>query len=194
LCLAGVRSRRQLAADKSAGGAALQRPCRLLLDVSSGLPTASPCALSPTARRGKAKLGELRHPNLQLQRAAVAQNSRQPLRRRLAVTSGSRNAVCLPGRGVIRRSFKLESTLIAGGGGKMIEPGGASTLALRSLRASQRRVVAPRAGRAPKSAQQQQAKPSKANLRQNPLPADHSRRRGHRGRPAKDGHCTSAQG
>ena len=66
---------RQLATDKSAGGAAVQRPCRLLLDVSSGLPAASPCALSPTARRGKPKLGELRHPNLQLQRAAVAPNS-----------------------------------------------------------------------------------------------------------------------
>ena len=64
---------RQLAAEQSAGGAAVQRPCRLLLDVSSGLPAASPCALSPTARRGKPKLGELRHPNLQLQRAAVVQ-------------------------------------------------------------------------------------------------------------------------
>ena len=53
---------RQLAAEQSAGGAAVQRPCRLLLDVSSGLPAASPCALSPTARRGKPKLGELRHP------------------------------------------------------------------------------------------------------------------------------------
>ena len=90
---------RQLAAEQSAGGAAVQRPCRLLLDVSSGLPAASPCALSPTARRGKSKLGELRHPNPQLQRGAVAQNSLQPLRRLRSVTSGSRNAVCLPGRG-----------------------------------------------------------------------------------------------
>ena len=104
---------RQLAADRSAGGAAGRRPCRLLLDQCSGLPTAMPCALSPTARRGKSKLGELRHPNLQLQRDAVAQNSRQPLRRRLAVTSGSRNAACLPGRGEIRRSFTLESSMLA---------------------------------------------------------------------------------
>ena len=91
---------RQLAADKSAGGAAVQRPCRLLLDLSSGLPTASPCALSPTARRSKSKLGELRHPNLQLQRAAVAQNSLQPLRRRLPFSSTCRNAAGLLGRGV----------------------------------------------------------------------------------------------
>ena len=66
---------RQMAADKPAGGAAGQRPCRLLQDLCSGLPTARPCALSPTARRGKSKLGELRHPNLELQRDAVAQNS-----------------------------------------------------------------------------------------------------------------------
>ena len=90
---------RQLAADQSAGGAAVQRPCRLLLDVSSGLPTAIPCALSPTARRGKAKLGELRHPNPQPQRAAVAQKFAPPLRRRRSVTSGSRNAASLLGRG-----------------------------------------------------------------------------------------------
>ena len=83
---------RQLAAEKSAGGAAVQRPCRLLLDVSSGLPAASPCALSPTARRGKSKLGELRHPNLQLQRGAVARNS---LHRCAAVSRSPQDPVTL---------------------------------------------------------------------------------------------------
>ena len=99
---------RQLATDKSAGGAAVQRPCRLLLDVSSGLPAASPCALSPTARRGKPKLGELRHPNLQLQRAAVAQNSLR------CCAVGSRSPLdpvtllaCLDAA-VIRRGFNLD--------------------------------------------------------------------------------------
>lgn len=99
---------RQLAAEQSAGGAAVQRPCRLLLDVSSGLPTAIPCALSPTARRGKPKLGELRHPNLQLQRAAVAQNSLR------CCAVGSRSPLdpvtllaCLDAA-VIRRGFNLD--------------------------------------------------------------------------------------
>ena len=64
---------RQLAADQSAGGAAVQRPCRLLLDVSSGLPTAIPCALSPTARRGKVKA-----------RRVAASKSTAPARRRRA--------------------------------------------------------------------------------------------------------------
>ena len=103
---------RQLAADQSAGGAAVQRPCRLLLHVSSGLLTAIPCALSPTARRGKSKLGELRHPNLQLQRAAGAPNSLH------CCAVGSRSPLdpvtlraCLDAA-VIRLSFNLDDAVI----------------------------------------------------------------------------------
>ena len=88
---------RQLATDKSAGGAA-SWSVPAVARSQCGLPTASPCALSPrlgAASQSSASCGiqiysSSAPPSLQTARTAAAL---------VSVTSGCRNAVCLLGRG-----------------------------------------------------------------------------------------------
>ena len=86
---------RQLAADKSAGGAALHRPWRPLLELIRGVPTAKSAAPSP---RPGAAIQDRRvaASELQLQRAdEAARNSHQPPRSSLSFSSKCRNAAGL---------------------------------------------------------------------------------------------------
>ena len=71
MLLSGSTVDRQLATDKSACGAALQRPRRPLLELIRDVPTASPAAPSP---RPGAAIQDRRvaASKLQLQRADVA--------------------------------------------------------------------------------------------------------------------------
>ena len=86
---------RQLAAEQSAGGAALHRPWRPLLELIRGVPTASPAA--PSRRLGAAiQDRRVAASKLQLQRAdEAARNSHLPLRCRLAFSSKCCNAAGL---------------------------------------------------------------------------------------------------